>query len=167
MQTVTYQLTSADLLAAYRLNASYALRRPSVWVRIALVGVTFASVAAWSLGEDLGMTFSALVGVSYWFLLFGALFLVGRLTLPRRVGRIFRQQKALHGDTTLEWSEESFGFRTSRGTSCYPWSDFMRIMEDKHTIVLMQSDVYFNFVPKRFLSAEQAASITEHAKDCK
>jgi len=98
-------------------------------------------------------------GVLFWTLLLTLILMLNYLLLPRRVRRIFVQQKTLHDEVAIEWNDQSISFTSRRGASRFLWSDFLRVAENQKAIVLLQSDVLFNFIPKRVLSADDVASI--------
>jgi hypothetical protein len=164
MQTASYQVTAQDLIAGYRLNFLSALKRRKVWVRSAVLAIVLGTGSAFLFADDLGTVLGALVGVAYVALLLSVIWLTCFLLLPRRARRIFAQQKALHDQITIEWSETLITVRSERGATTFKWSDFVRSLENRDIILLFQSDAVFNFVPKRVLSPEQAASIVAYAK---
>lgn len=98
-------------------------------------------------------------GVLFWTLILSLILTLNYVLLPRRVRRIFVQQKALHDKVSIQWGDEGISFETGRGSSRFLWSDFVRIAENQKAIVLLQSDALFNFIPKRVLSADEVASI--------
>ena len=159
MLSISYQPTESDLIAAYRLHASNALRSKRTWVGFLIGALICALISGWVFESDLGLPLGALLSVIYWLVLLGLLIGIARLALARRVRRIFAQQKSLHGESTVAWSDESITFGSPKGMTTYEWSDFLKIIEDRNIILLMQSDALFNFVPKRLLSSDQAARI--------
>ncbi|MEQ1954556.1 YcxB family protein [Mesorhizobium sp. CN2-181] len=92
----------------------------------------------------------------------GAILLSIHILLPWRVRRIFAQQKSLHDEIHIDWSDEEIAFKSERGYFKFRWNDFVKIAESKEVIILHQSDVMFNFIPKRVLSTDQAASMMSH-----
>jgi hypothetical protein len=160
MTAISFQATEADLVAAYRTQFL-----ASVWTRRALrshaIGATiFAALSVWLLGpDDVNVGMAVLIGVAYWFGLMSLLLGIIFLRLPRRVRRIFAQQKSLHGEMRVEWLETSISFQTAHGNSNFEWSDYVRLIEGRDTILLMQSDALFNFIPKSAITPDQAATI--------
>jgi hypothetical protein len=98
-------------------------------------------------------------GVLFWSFILSLILGLNYVLLPRRVHRIFLQQKALHDEVRIQWNDEGISFESGRGSSRFLWSDFVRIAENQKAIVLLQSDALFNFIPKRVLSADEVASI--------
>lgn len=101
-------------------------------------------------------------GVIIWTFFLGIFFLMNYLFIPRRARRIFLQQKNLHNEVALQWSDGGVSFKSAKGSSNFSWSDFIRIAENRHAIILLQSDALFNFIPKRVLSSDEVASIMAH-----
>jgi hypothetical protein len=152
---ITYggQLTADDYLAANKLHM-----RQRGWKRVAwivfwvLLGVgalLFADVAI----QDPNAGVLPLVLI----LLVAATQLVVRLIyLPRRVRRVYSQQRTLQlpfesvcTDSGIEWKNANAEIQT-------PWSHFIRWREGDDLFVVYQSDIVFNMVPKRcFAQPEQ------------
>jgi hypothetical protein len=164
IQTASYEITARDLIAGYRLNFLSALKGRKVWVRCAVLTILLGAGSAFLFADDLGIAIGALIGVAYGALLLSVIWLTCFLLLPRRARRIFAQQKALHDPIAIEWSEALITIGSNRGTTTFEWSDFVRSLENHEIILLFQSDAVFNFIPKRALSPEQAASIIAHAR---
>ncbi|PIB90620.1 YcxB family protein [Caulobacter sp. FWC2] len=94
-------------------------------------------------------------------LLFGANLLQSLVLLPRRAKKIFGQQKAFGSEITFAWDQDGLRVTSDTGHSQLAWGDYVRWLEDDKTLVLFQSDAILNFLPKRLLTAEQAAEIRE------
>ena len=62
---------------------------------------------------------------------------------------------------TLDWSSDGIRIITSRGEVRFGWEDFHARYAGRITVLLMQSDALFNFVPKRILTPEQAAAMVD------
>jgi hypothetical protein len=161
MNSITFEPTAEDLLAANRLNFVATLTSRRVAKSYALGSLTLGAVvayafSAWQLGP---IILGAVTGVAYWLVFLSFILLSAYLRLPRQVRRIYGQQKSLHGITTVDWSENAISFTSCRGTSKFYWIDFIKIIRGKEIIVLLQSDVVMNFIPLRSLSAQQAEDI--------
>jgi len=160
MMATNFQATEADLVAGYRLHFLDSIKRKRALRAFVVVAVVCALVSTWLLwSDDIGPIVAALVGLVYGFGLLAIILVINFLMLPRRVRRIFAQQKSLHGETHVEWSDAGISFRSAHGHSTLEWSDYVRLVEGRDMILLMQSDALFNFIPKSALTAEQAAGI--------
>ncbi|OEU69723.1 MAG: hypothetical protein BA864_14435 [Desulfuromonadales bacterium C00003093] len=73
------------------------------------------------------------------------------LLLPRKINRIFNQQKELGSPFIMEISEDYFRISNEYGQSNRPWSDFIKWKENKHVFSLYHSDVMLTVIPKRLL----------------
>jgi hypothetical protein len=157
MQSVTFQATPEDLVAAYRLNYTRTVKSKRV-LRAYLVGGLLVAVAAgaaawkWDLAS---VPLAMLGGFAYWALIFSLIILTAYLRLPRQVRRIYQQQKSLHDDATVEWSESGIDFLSARGRAHFLWSDFIGIVANRDVIVLRQSEALINFIPTRVLTLDQ------------
>ncbi|WP_454289973.1 YcxB family protein [Sphingobium scionense] len=160
MQTVSFQATPEDLLGAYRLNFRVTLQSKRVIRAYVGGGATLAAMAmaaAWQ-WDIVSVPIAAAIGLGYWIAFLSLIFFSAYLRLPCQVRRIFDQQKSLHDNTTVEWSESGVSFTSSRGHSQFSWSDFVKIVKGQDTIILRQSDALMNFIPSRALSQEQLNS---------
>ncbi|MES1971310.1 MAG: YcxB family protein [Pseudomonadota bacterium] len=160
MQTISFQPTPEDLLGAYKLNFRATLKSKRVMRAYiggcsALAGLAAAGAWAWDIAP---VWIAAAIGFGYWITFLSLIFASAYLRLPRQVRRIFDQQKSLHDETTIEWSETGISFTSSRGNSQFLWSDFVKIVRGQDAIILRQSDALMNFIPSRALSPEQLAS---------
>lgn len=165
MQSVTFQPTADDLLAANRVYFHSLLKgrrllRPLL-IGSAAVGAIGAAVF-WALGGRPVLGFG--IGALYWVVLLAAILGTNYLLLPRRSRRTFAQQKALHQETEVAWEEDGITFRSAQGTTRFGWSDFVRIYEGSGAIIFFQSDALYNFVPTRALTDEQMADIRARAQ---
>jgi hypothetical protein len=161
MNSIAFQPTAEDLLAANRLNFMATVKSRRVAKPYALgslvVGGAIAYVFwAWQLGP---IILGAAIGVAYWLTFLSLILLSAYLRLPRQVRRIYGQQKSLHDVTTVNWSDDSITFASDRANSKFRWVEFVKIIKGTETIILRQSDVVMNFIPLRVLSVEQAEDI--------
>ena len=164
MPSISFQPTLEDVLAASRLHFTTSLKTKGIlrsYLRGGAICATAGLAVAWFL--DLPLVLTALVGLAYWVLFLSLCLLAAYLRLPRQTRRTFAQQKSLQGNFTIEWSDVGISTTSERGHSQFKWEDFITIVEGRDAIVLRQSDMLFNFIPKRALSDEQAASIMQHA----
>lgn len=105
---------------------------------------------------------AAAAGAAYWFVFLSGILFSAYLRLPRQVRRIFSQQKSLHEDATIEWSESGIAFRSARGHSSFDWSVFVLVVIGRDAIIFRQSDALMNFVPVRALTPEQISNIASY-----
>ena len=164
MPSISFQPTVEDVLAARRLHFTTSLKAKRIqrsYLRRGAICATAGLAVAWFL--DLPLVLTAVVGLAYWFLFLSLCLLAAYLRLPGQTRRTFAQQKSLQDNFTIEWSDVGISTTSERGHSQFKWQDFITIVEGRDAIVLRQSDMLFNFIPKRALSDEQAASIMQHA----
>ena len=139
-------LTQEQHLHALRLH-----RRKAVKV---LVGVLLACAVIGVVAVATGHHFPGLVvvcgGVG------GALGAFGqsRLTLPRQVARIHRQQASLHAHYTYSWDEEWLSVASEHVQAKRRWSDYIKLRENEEVLLLYHSDVMFEVFPKAWFNAQ-------------
>ena len=165
MPSISFQPTVEDVLAASRLHFTTSLKAKRIqrsYLRGGAICATAGLAVAWFL--DLPLVLTAVVGLAYWILFLSLCLLAAYLRLPGQTRRTFAQQKSLQDNFTIEWSDVGISTTSERGHSQFKWQDFITIVEGRDAILLRQTDMLFNFIPKRAVSDEQA-SIMEHATD--
>jgi YcxB-like protein len=79
------------------------------------------------------------------------------ITVPKRVRKIFKQQKALHTPYSFAITTESILIKSERGETNLTWDYFLKWKESKDLFLLYSSDVMFHMIPKRcFTSPDEA-----------
>jgi hypothetical protein len=161
MQSVTFTPTLQDLIKVYRLNLITSWKSWRV-IRAYLIGAAVvggaAALAAWQL-KFAPVPLAALAGIAYWLAALTGIFISAYLQMPRRVRRIFDQQKALHDETVIAWSDNEIVVTSARGHARFEWRDFTSIIAGRHAILFRQSDAIFNFLPTRVLGRDQIDEI--------
>lgn len=160
---IVLRLTVADMLAAARLHhlAGMGSRRTLAFVAVLAVVAFGAGAAIADLGDG-WVLIGAAAAVGMVVYLY-ALFLVVRMVrLPLAVRRAFREQRNLHEDHEIAWSERSYAAvgRTTR--SDLPWSDYLKWRENDRVLLLYVSSGFYQVLPKRALSADAVSDIRGH-----
>lgn len=82
--------------------------------------------------------------------------------LPRRLRKIFRQQKSLHSPHSFAPTDEAVLIKSAVGDQKLTWDYFRKWKEGKNLFTIYQSDAVFNIIPKRFfVSAEDMAQFRQ------
>ncbi len=165
MQSVTFTPTVEDLIQVYRLNLITTWKSARV-IRAYLVGgaavAGAAALAAWAL-QFAPAPIAAVAGLAYWLTFLTGILISAYLRMPKRVRRIYAQQKALHDATVAKWSAAGIELTSARGHARFEWRDFTSIVFGRQAVIFRQSEMISNFVPTRVLSAEQIASIRDYS----
>lgn len=156
---VRFRLTEDDMVRAARLYTLVSLRRPKTIISLAITFVLCLLLMAWLGGtifplnmDRLAEEWPTVLGAAVFpFVLVFVVILVGNPILARRT---FRQQRSLHGEVGLSWTEQRLEFDSEYGQFAMPWSHFLRFGEDRHTFVLFESDRLYRIIPKRALDAD-------------
>ena len=168
-RTISFPVAEQDVLDAQRSHyrANLLARRSLygylfVFLLVYLIGLVSFFWTIWS-GSESGDDFlqqareavvTSIFGqlllnlLGYSAALLVALPLLTWIVLPQRVKRIYAQQKSLHLRYEVAWDLLAMDVTTAQGALHYPWADFMRWTESKTTILVYQSDMMFNFIPK-------------------
>ena len=154
--------TPEDLTTAYRRQA---LARLWSWASLISVTVTLLIVGGFLLfvATDipvpvrwviLGCAAAGGLGVP--------LFMI-RWRIPVMARRIYKQQRALHDEITVGWDAAGLHTRTGMGDARLPWAAYHRWREDTAVILRYQSDLLFQFIPKRVVTAAQVGALRGYA----
>ena len=65
----------------------------------------------------------------------------------------FKQQKTLHVQADLSWSENGFAISTEDANSLIPWNKYLKWAENDRTILLFLAPTLYHVIPKRALSS--------------
>ena len=155
---VRFTPTADDLAAAYRRQH---LARLWSWASLVSGVTALLLVAAFLVLAAAEMPLSVKGTILACAILGGLLVPLAmiRWRVPALARRIYRQQRTLHGEVTVEWDAAGLRSVTEAGESRIPWANYHRWREDAAVILLYHSDVVFQFIPKRALTAAQATAL--------
>jgi len=155
---IDYEISEQDFLNAQRLAIKNSPVRSTRWTRLALpafglISLAYILHAIWSQGFSLREMPAFIVPVML-------------LSLPllnrRAQKRLYARSTAMHGNLSLEATEEGLNFKGTTFDSKVNWSNFNSVFEDSLSFVLLQSNnVIFNIIPKSYLTAEQVKDLGE------
>lgn len=154
---ISYTNTWEDVLAANRLRMKTPRGRQLAWAVLALIGV--AEIAL-GLSHPLG-TDTLLIGLG----LFSCLaYPTWRLALhywllPQISRHYYQQAAVLHEPITVAWGTHGLATQSRMATTSMPWSAYIGRREDDAILLFFQTDVLYQFIPKRALSAEQVQQL--------
>ncbi|QIG52819.1 YcxB family protein [Altererythrobacter sp. BO-6] len=155
-RTATFTLNEGHALGAMKLVMNRRTKIP-VWPvvvfgpLIAVVFLLYKSDGPFSeilpiLGW-LVIVLSGLVAIAYYW------------ALPRQVRRSFRQTAMLQEPMTIEWDEAGYALSSASGNARLNWDELYAWAEQDDIVLLMQSEMLYNLVPKAALSADQLGSL--------
>lgn len=88
------------------------------------------------------------------------IFLYRYVILPKRVKKIFYQQKELSSPFEYEFTETGMVASNEFGSSNRPWEHFNKWKENKELLMLYYSDVMYSIIPKRiFFDSQQIETV--------
>ena len=162
MRNVTYQPELKDYIAGYRRYCLW-----SVWPRWNNLGWPIFVVIIFVLGYLISPNTSvvsrivdALYGLIAPLSIMALIMITNVLFfMPRRVKRLYKQQRNLHSETNIEWSDADIRFEAGDSSMRLRWSEIVTVLENSKVIALMPSDYMFFVIPKRVLTASQIADI--------
>ena len=93
------------------------------------------------------------------------LFLTIRMVVPFHAKRHFRQAAALRDEIAVTWDDEGVSLSGAHGNSRLAWGEFHRWAENDRLVLLFQSQMLYNIVPKRVLTAEQVDDLRSKLQD--
>jgi hypothetical protein len=149
---IRFNLTADDYVEANRLHTMRA-SRGALWAMIAIVWLIYSGLPFFINGKWDWPHAAASAGVGA-IMAAIVVILVYRYTLARRSRRIFAQQKSLHSEVEASWDNDGLELATPSARSRHHWTDFQKWTEGPNVILLYQSDVLFNMLPKRVFSSD-------------
>jgi len=161
-RSVSLTLTADDYVAANQLHLRDSLRRPSGLACFALpvlayvILMTIAYLQRWETAQVVAVNAGAAFFVAF---IVANYFVFTPVTTRRNYGK----QKTLHRPYTYAWSETGLRISNDSGEWHVAWSDYLRWREDARIFVFYQGPRLFNMLPKRVLTPEQVADISQCA----
>ncbi|NEU14668.1 YcxB family protein [Methylobacterium sp. BTF04] len=73
--------------------------------------------------------------------------------------RHFHQQKLLHDAFEITLDRTGVNSKNQRIQMRFDWKDYVRWREDNYIVLIYQSDISYQMIPKRAVSAEQLEDI--------
>ncbi len=160
------QLTAEDYLRAQYLHMRPGrLAAAGLYILLGLVvlgilGSLYPTIAAGDPIQSMIFILPFLVIVLFIVLYYYVLF-------PRRVQRIYEQQKEMSASFEHEITPEGLASSNQYGYANRPWGNFRKWRENKDLLLLYLSDVQFILLPKRFCTPEQLAALHAHLDQSK
>jgi hypothetical protein len=158
---VTFQMTEADYVAANRdWFLRTILKRKAIIRHAVALGVAFTAGVVLAGGDRDTFTMGqlwyglGLAGAAAGGLLL--LYVVTYALIPRRAGRLFRQQTGFHRPLTFSWSDDGMAQTSAHGTGTYAWRDLHRWTAGRDSIMPYVTDQLYFVIPRRVLSDAQA-----------
>lgn len=160
-RTITFRPEAGDTVAVARGSFLHSMKRPKFYWRmllIILVAVGTGSAIILALGGPVTINALAfLVGIAICWLTVALVAIY--LLIPFRSKRLFRQQRSLAHDFTLEWDEDGLAQRWAGGAQRTRWTEYHDWFEDDRVICFGLNEQLYHFAPKRVLAAEQCADL--------
>lgn len=150
LASMIFTTTPTDVTAAYRAYLRWADTRPRGFLSTAVVGLLSSVAVLVFNGAMTAWVFLPAVGVV---LARVILRLLTYACVPRLARRTVGQQKNLQQEMRVELSESGLRAITATQDSYVAWVDYMAWSQDRHVIMLYQSDRLFQFIPMRAVTA--------------
>lgn len=145
------QMSREDYLAGMRLHMRPGGATLALYIWVGIGAVLLAALGIYMLfrGEVTYFLLNpGLIGI--------AVFVLHRYVLmPRRVERIFNEQKGLRAPFEIELTEASIKMTNEFGFSETPWSTLFNWKEDEKLFLLYQSSAMFSLLLKRLFPDER------------
>jgi hypothetical protein len=138
------QLTADDLLRGFALHqrgVRWTPRLIALWV-----GIVLGTVVLMQLWPSAG---GVLLGAAFALLVVGVLVL--RITLPRRLRRLYRERASVRAPFRSRLDATGFETSSESDSSRRPWAELQRWRENAEYILLYESSDSFRIIPKRLL----------------
>ena len=148
-QTIHGQLSSDDYLQSVLLNLKPIRKIFSIIATIFILMFLALIISNWAQAIMIIVYFIPIAIIPFAFTVWRY------LLLPRKINRIFNQQKELGSPFNMEISEDYFRMSNEYGQSNRPWADFIKWKENKHVFSLYHSDVMLTVIPKRLFNNQE------------
>jgi hypothetical protein len=145
------QLTEDDLASANRVWLSWRRSRKYYLVIFTIFFAVFAFSFVPKLETEdktsiiVTLAFDTILAVAAISVITGLTYVL----VPRRARKLFRQQKSLHAEASIGWSDKGFSYKSELTSSLHPWTHYRQWGENKDVLVMFLTDTQFNLVPKR------------------
>ena len=151
----TIQLTPEDYIQAVRLHMR---PRPAIkrigYFLLALVVFVLVTLPYFVITRREGRQEGSFLLVALVVIL-AYLALIFMFFHPRRIKKIFRQQKSLQSLHSYTAMDEEVFIKSPTSEEKLPWDHFTKWKEGKNLFVLYLSDVMFHIIPKRSFAAPE------------
>lgn len=160
---IFFQIEPQDLTHALRLHFRQHLRSRAGLIRLAItwiLGVAVYGILMANLVDPHDaflsiLSFAILVLVA----IIGIPFLIVYTLGGRAARRTFNEQKTLQKPLHFSWSESGVHLWSDFGEARLQWSDFPKARQDRHCILLYESQRLYRIVPKRVLTNDQITEL--------
>jgi len=142
-----YQVTEAEAVEAAKIASRGRMFRPPVSWRL----IAFGVIAVLLLILDVMDGYLNLASTAALLLALPGVWLVLDLMTPRLAKRQYRQSAQLRDENSLSFDDEALTFSGSRGTVRLPFAEFMAVTAKEGVILLHQTEMFYNLVPRRAL----------------
>jgi hypothetical protein len=158
-RTAIYRVLQDHAVEGLRLVMRRKLKVPLAPFLILAVGV--AAIAMLLPG---GSRFGIALPVLAWLLiaLAGILAVVHYWVLPRQARRMYSQAKLLKEEVTFAWDDEGYSVTGESSRTRLSWTDLYAWSENENLVLLHQSEMGFNLLPKSVISDAQLNDIRAH-----
>ncbi|TKT80019.1 YcxB family protein [Aquamicrobium sp. LC103] len=157
--SASFTITAEDYANALRLH----MRRywvtksgPKLFIAAMFALCLIAMIASGFDPTPTTVAIVVMVGTAIWPLL--AYFLL----IPWQARKIYREDKTLQHPIEASWTRDAYFASTATVTNTIPWSDYFGWSADEKMVLLMQSPVLFQMLPRHALSGEQAEDLIGH-----
>lgn len=159
-RSIAFTLTPEDYIAAQHLHARRQMLRPPMLALFAIFAAVFFFGVFAPTGDPflnrlmviVALVVFAMIPFNYFFL------------LPRRTRKIFAQQKTLSERVEASWSPEDYSASNATNSGTIRWADYHKWDSDEKIVLLYQSDILFQMIPRTALTDAQLSDIRALAR---
>ena len=155
---IRFRPEAADYVAATRTGWLKSLRSRPFAIRMAVfiaIIIVVAIAITWSAADFRATLFAIAFIGGVFFTWLAACLGLSFLLIPRRSRRLFEQQRTLHREFDVEWTDDHLVYRSDTSTTTIAWPDYYRWLEGRGIFLFYLNEQLYHFVPKRALTAEQ------------
>lgn len=155
-----FKVSERDYVAACKAACRKQLSRIKTWRRLVMLAVLAGGVVAvlgyYATGDWIGAVTVAALGATVGFAAGAGCVGVTYLLLPRRAGRLYRQQRQLHHAQTVEWDQTQLRWSSPGLEMRTAWKEYYGWAETRDMFLLYVNEQMPNFIPKARLTTDLA-----------
>jgi hypothetical protein len=169
MGEIDFALTEQDVVAATKLHYRAQIARH--WkLKLILFGLVVLLGSTIAMAGDARLFFDSWVVqllLTMLVLLVGIMIIMYFAVLPILARRHSRQTKTFQAPIRAFWTHESITYSADWGSTKIAWADYHKWTMDPRYLMLFQSDVAFNILPRKLLGEARAEAIMSMLTDAK
>ena len=161
----TLNLKPNDARAAFRLHYRRQFFSKNSLIFSLALFLAVAAISVLPSSDEIPKVIFFLTGfVVFQIIAFGLFAAVYLLVVVPYIGhKFFTQQLSLHEPMLICWNDSGFRTKSETISTFTPWENYRKLVENRYVVLLYQSNIAFQFIPKGALSTSQIADLRSYS----